>query len=433
MISILGIKVNKFSLSKLLKTIDSIVVSSKNSYLVTPNPEIILEANKDEELFYILNKADISLADGFGVVIASYFKGQRIKRITGSNLTPLVLKRAELSNWKVLIINNKKGLSIKNDIENYLNNNYPNLKYLVLDVNRKENLNESDLQNINKFSPQIMFCTFGSPYQEKFIFFNKDKIKSLRLSLAVGGSFDFLTKRIKRAPKILQRIGLEWLYRLLKQPKRIKRIYRATFVFLSKVIKARFNHLKYRKNVACLLFRDNNINNSIINNNLINNTNNNNHHHNNNHNKQNIEILIVEREDEKNHWQIPQGGTDGESLEKAARRELQEEINTNKFKIVKTYKNLYKYLFPSVNMERNRMEMDGFSKHYEYKGQKQGLALAKYYGNGEEIKVNFWEHRQYKWVKKDDFIGSLHKVRQKSARIYLDKLNEYLEKIENKS
>ncbi|MDA3802963.1 MAG: WecB/TagA/CpsF family glycosyltransferase [Patescibacteria group bacterium] len=409
MTSVLGIKINKINLKNLLKQIDIFVHSSKNAYIVTPNPEIILSANKDEELFYILNKADISLADGFGVIIASCLKGHRVKRITGSNLTPLILDRAEKSNWKILVVNNDKGLSDKLDIENYLNYNHPKLKHLVLDVDRESNLNKDNLEIINKFSPQIMFCTFGSPYQEKFIFFNKDKIKNLRLSLAIGGSFDFLTKKIRRAPKILQKIGLEWLFRLIKQPKRIKRIYRATFVFLSKTIKARFNHFQYRKNVACLLFREKEGSNDNSNNN------------------QDIEILIVEREDEEGHWQIPQGGTDGESLEKAARRELEEEVNTNQFKVVKTYKNLHKYLFPSVNMDRERIKMDGFNKYYEYKGQKQGLALVKYYGDGTEIKVNFWEHRSYKWVNKNEFINSVHKVRQKSGKIYLEKLNKYLE------
>ncbi len=401
MTSILGIKLDKLSLKSLLKEIDCIVFSDKSKYIVTPNPEIILKAQKDEELFYILNQADISLPDGFGLIIASLLKGYSLKRITGSNLTPLILKRAEDSNWKVLVINNEKGLSKNSDIENVLNNYHSNLKYLVLDVNREKNLDEDQLKYINEFSPDIMFCTFGSPYQEKFIYFNKDKIANLKLSLAIGGSFDFLTKKLKRAPKILQKIGFEWLWRLILQPKRIKRIYNATFVFLKKVIKARFNHFRYRKNVACILFKENK--------------------------NEDIEILLVERQDEVNHWQLPQGGTDGENLAKAAFRELKEEINSDNLVVVKTYKNLYKYLFPSVNMERSRMQMQGFNKHYEFKGQKQGLAIVKYLGDGSDIKVNFWEHRNYKWVKKDDFIKSLHKIRRKSAEIYLDKLNKYLE------
>lgn len=399
---ILGIKISEITPKEILNEIENLMSFKKSSFIVTPNPEIILASHEDEELFYILNKADLALADGFGLVIAGLFQGSKIKRITGSDLTPKLLKEAELKNKKVFIANWQDGLSKKNDISNVLEKKYPALKFLVLDLERGIELKESDLEIINSFAPEIMFCTFGSPYQEKFIFHNKEKIKSLYLSLAVGGSFDFLSGKIIRAPKIFRIIGFEWLWRLILQPKRWRRIYRATFVFLSKALKANFKHFFYRPNVACLLYRNTN-----------------------NFEK---EILLIERRDDKGHWQIPQGGTDGESLKEAGSRELREELNTDKFIIRASYKNLFRYLFPNLEVEKNRVKNAQYKYKFDYKGQKQGLIIAEFTGQDSDIKVNFWEHLNFKWVKESEFVNSVHRVRQESAKIFLEKLQKLSDK-----
>lgn len=393
---VLGIKIDDYKPQELNNKLEEFLNSNESRYLVTPNPEMILRAHKDEELFYILNKADLAPADGFGLRLAGFLQGKKIPIISGSDLTPKLLARAEKLKEKVFIANWQSGLSKKADLELALKEKYPELIFLVLDLDRSSSLSPEILEEINNFTPTIMFSTSGSPYQEKFIFHNYKKISSLRLSLPVGGSFDFITEKLKRAPLFLRKFGLEWLWRLILQPKRLGRIYRAVFVFSFKVLNSYLKHYFYRPNVACLLYKkseEGNDNKKLI--------------------------LIIEREDESGHWQIPQGGTDGESLAIAGRRELNEELNTDNFEIKATYKNLFKYKFPPTVIESERLK---FSYKFEYKGQKQGLLIAEFKGADEEIRLNHWEYINFKWVKEEDFLEIINERRKESGKIFLEKL-----------
>ncbi len=393
---VLGIKIDDYKPQELDNKLEEFLNSDRSRYLVTPNPEMILAAHKDEELFYILNKADLAPADGFGLRLAGFLQGKKIPIISGSDLTPKLLARSEKLKEKIFIANWRDGLSKKIDLELALKEKYPELIFLVLDLDRSPSLSSEFLEEVNNFAPKIMFSTSGSPYQEKFIFHNYKKIPSLRLSLPVGGSFDFITKKLQRAPLFLRKFGLEWLWRLILQPKRWKRIYRAVFVFSFKVLNSYLKHYFYRPNVACLLYKKSG---EKTDNEKL--------------------ILIIEREDEPGHWQIPQGGTDGEMLAVAGRRELNEELNNDNFEIKATYKNLFKYKFPPTSIEGENLK---FSYKFEYKGQKQGLVIAEFKGADEEIKLNPWEYINFKWVKEGDFINSVNERRRESGKIFLEKL-----------
>jgi 8-oxo-dGTP pyrophosphatase MutT (NUDIX family) len=122
---------------------------------------------------------------------------------------------------------------------------------------------------------------------------------------------------------------------------------------------------------------------------------------------------MVAREDNPNHWQIPQGGTDGEDLKTAGIREIGEElkINSNNLIVKGVWKNLYKY---------------GTFLKAGYRGQKQGLVIAQYLGNDEEISVDFFDHVAWKWVKKSEFLSTAHPVRRESYETYLKKLTEII-------
>lgn len=244
MINVLGVKVeNDLKKEEVLNQFLQFLNSNKQHYVVTPNPEIILEATKDRELFQILNQADLSLADGFGLKLAGLLVAKKLRRVSGSDILPDLLNLAEKNNKKVLIINRKSGLSSASDIELFLKNNYSNLKFLIKDVDHRDNkfsfLDESRDELLD-FSADILICSFGAPYQEKLVFHSLEKLSTVKLALGLGGSFDFLTKKVKRAPKIMRSLGLEWLWRLIKQPtkkwQRCKRVFRAVFVFPYKLI-----------------------------------------------------------------------------------------------------------------------------------------------------------------------------------------------------
>ena len=92
-------------------------------------------------------------------------------------------------------------------------------------------MNKQLIRRINNAQPEILFVALGAPKQEIWIYENLKKMPSVKLAMGVGGSFDFISGRIKRAPLIFQRLGLEWLWRLILEPRRIKRIYNATAKF----------------------------------------------------------------------------------------------------------------------------------------------------------------------------------------------------------
>lgn len=393
---ILGIKISRTDREQALESIKDFLRSQKTNTVITPNPEIILKAIKDEELFFIVNSADLALPDGFGLKLAALLSGQRLKRVTGADISKDILEIAEKKGSRVAIINRKDGLSSKTDIDKAIKYNYPKLEFLSenLDINARE-LSRDFLD----FKPEIVFVNFGAPHQEKFIHHVLGGVKDVRVALGVGGSFDYITGQAKRAPKLLRTIGLEWFWRLLLKPSRIGRIFNAVFVFTFKFLRHKyFRPLFYRPNVACLLYKKE---------------------------KDKYKILIVERRDEKGEWQLPQGGRDGQNLIEAGARELKEELNCDKFIPKRAYKNVHKYKFGTRKGETS-CRAESKRKHTGFKGQKQGLFIAEFTGKDEEISINFWDHASWKWVDSEKLVDSVHFIRKRATQRFLRCFDEYV-------
>jgi N-acetylglucosaminyldiphosphoundecaprenol N-acetyl-beta-D-mannosaminyltransferase len=394
MINILGINISRFKRPKVREILAQWLEENNHRFVVTPNPEIILSAQKDEELFYILNRADLAPADGFGLKIAAWWKGEVLHRYTGADLTRYLLNVALEKKLKVAIIFWKRGLSNGDEIAAAVKENFPGLTHIEIGVERRTEFSDGELAILEEYSPDIMFVALGSPWQEKLIFHDYHKIQSIKIAIGVGGSFDFLTGKLRRSPYLLRRIGLEWLWRLIKQPKRIKRIFDATVVFTCKNLFDAFicPHL-YRSNVAVIVYKRDE--------------------------KGKISILLAERSDEFHHWQLPQGGTDHESLGKSAKREIKEEIGID-VDIKKTYRHLYKYRSKAHHHNRG------------YKGQRQGLAIAKMKDENQPIHINYWDHQDWGWFQLEEVLEKIHPVRRGGAKIFLAKFNDYLKKYEHK-
>lgn len=243
--SILGIKLDNYSYSELDLKLKRCIFEFKRCFIVTLNPEIVLKAQKDPLYKKIINKADIVLADGVGLIWAArILKLPTPFRITGMDLVRILSKISEQNNCSIFLLGGRGDTAFKASLK--LKEKFPQIKIVGTDeggeVDEKGDLknNKEILEKINKLKPDILLVAFGAPKQEKWIYKNFSQIHSVKIAVGVGGVFDYLAGKVKSPPYWIKRIGLEWLFRLFTQPKRIKRIFKATFVFLFCVLKTKF-------------------------------------------------------------------------------------------------------------------------------------------------------------------------------------------------
>ncbi|MED3820742.1 WecB/TagA/CpsF family glycosyltransferase [Priestia aryabhattai] len=244
-ISLFGVRFNNISLNQTINEIKGIVEKNKVeqtcSYAVTPNVDHVVNIHKDKKFAEAYTKAHLTLVDGAPIFLLSkVFRKPLVEKVSGSDLTPEILKLAQTNNYRVFIFGSMPGvaeLAIQK-IKSENNYNFPISSYSPEFGFEKS---EEDLQKcinlINDFRPDILLVSLGSPKGEMFIFNNLDKI-SAPFSIQIGASIDFIAGNIKRAPAWMQKLSLEWFYRFLKEPKRMfKRYFLNDSYFLVVVIK----------------------------------------------------------------------------------------------------------------------------------------------------------------------------------------------------
>jgi len=235
---ILGVRINNFSKQEIFNKIFEFLNEEKFHQIATINPEFILNAQKDEQFRNILNSCDLNVADGIGISFAFWWLKEKLKcRIAGIDLMQEILKIANEKKMKIYLATNGKGLSDFEETKDAILKKYPDLEINGANICCHSGLDPESieiLKQVQNEKCEIVFCNFGAPFQEKFLSGRKcDKIK---LAIGVGGSFDYLTGKLKRAPKWMQIFGIEWFWRFMLQPKRIKRILNAVIVFPIKLI-----------------------------------------------------------------------------------------------------------------------------------------------------------------------------------------------------
>ncbi len=206
-------------------------VQSGQHKIFTPNPEMVVKAQKDEGFKQVLNTGDLNLCDGVGLQI---FTG--IKRVPGVDFMMELCKLAAEQGVGVYLLGSGEDEVVGGAFEQ-LEKKYPNL--MISGYNKGPEISENPVckfdspifEQINQSGAQILFVAFGMGKQEKWIQENLSKMPKVKIAMGVGGSFDFISGKIKRAPLFMRRLGLEWLYRLIQQPSRIGRIFNATVRF----------------------------------------------------------------------------------------------------------------------------------------------------------------------------------------------------------
>jgi exopolysaccharide biosynthesis WecB/TagA/CpsF family protein len=249
-VNILGIKIDNLKKSEVLNKAREFLANSQQHYIVTPNPEMVVATEKDKNFLKILNKADLAVPDGFGLILASHYLGHPIlERIQGVDLMIDLCQIAEQKSCSVFLLGakfsktKKRGLTDPKEVAAVLRKKFSQLK-VSGGVLAKEELDEGLIQEINSKKPEILFVALGAGWQEKLIAKNLSKMPSVKIAMGVGGAFDFIAGKVKRAPNWMRKIGLEWLWRLFMQPWRWKRILTATIKFSWKVLTKGKNMIK---------------------------------------------------------------------------------------------------------------------------------------------------------------------------------------------
>ena len=193
--------------------------NGKKYFIVTPNPEILALANKVKTYKNILNNAEIALPDGIGVIIAGKILGITFKeRITGVELLESLCLAVAKKPITVGFLGGGEGIAEKT--AECLVEKYPGLKVAFAHPDYNFYKNYNDYNGYKRID--ILFVAFGAPKQERWIYENLDKLP-VKVAIGVGGSFDYISGRVQRAPLLVRNLGLEWFFRLIMQPWRIKR------------------------------------------------------------------------------------------------------------------------------------------------------------------------------------------------------------------
>lgn len=229
-ISIFGVNIFNIDFKEACSIVDSFLKEDKMHKIFTPNTEIVMEAKKNTEIKNIINSGDLVIADGIGLIYGSKMRKKPLKeRVTGFDISMEMINMAEKEGYSLYLLGAKPGVAERAS-EN-LKRQYKNLKVVGFHdgyfkgthIGMKNHPEEIKVINeLNELKPDIIFLGLGFPKQELWIEENADKLKS-KIIIGNGGVIDILSGDMKRAPKIFIKLNLEWFYRLITNPSRIKR------------------------------------------------------------------------------------------------------------------------------------------------------------------------------------------------------------------
>ncbi|MFY3791593.1 WecB/TagA/CpsF family glycosyltransferase [Ureibacillus sp. MALMAid1270] len=198
------------------------IENKEKTFVITANPEVVMKANEDQELMNITKQATYICADGIGIVKAAKMLGNPLPgRVTGYDTMIRLLEVGNEKRYKIFLIGAQKE-TIEKTVEN-IHATYPQVDIVGYQDGYFDWNQNNIAERISELKPDLVFVALGVPRQEKWISQNIGKF-DFGVFMGVGGSFDVIAGTVKRAPKIWQKLNLEWLYRLLRQPSRFGRM-----------------------------------------------------------------------------------------------------------------------------------------------------------------------------------------------------------------
>ena len=222
-IRVLGVRVDDLDTEGTLDRIEELLAAGGHHLVATVNPEFVMLARRDPEFHRLLESAALCLPDGWGVTWAARRQGRPLAtRVTGVDLIPALAERAAERGWRLFLLGAAPGVA--ESVAALLRAEHPALAIAGCHAGvAGPEGDEESLRLIAAAHPDIVLVAYGAPRQELWIARNLARLEA-GVGIGVGGAFDYLSGSVRRAPAWMRRAGLEWLYRLLRQPWRARRM-----------------------------------------------------------------------------------------------------------------------------------------------------------------------------------------------------------------
>lgn len=419
-----GLKITAESKSTITRVLEERLVAGQKTLVVTPYSEFLVASMKDTGVKEALNKADIAIADGisiqwaatllakplkakfylfkvFEAVFEALYLGLQIlispqkirtiipEKIVGADFIFDLAALAAKNNWSMHLLGGYGDTTSKAAAK--LTTLHPELK---ITTSTKNPGDPSVFTDLEKIKPDMLLLAYGPIKQEKWLVDHWSQLP-IKMGIGLGGTFDYIAGAKKLPPRIVRDSGLEWLWRLLTQPARFKRIWQGTWGLFVRLVRYRvFSSLEFRPNaVAVIINADHKL--------LL-----------------GLRSPIVDKifphhdkkyEPKSEHWEFPQGGKRRkESPEQAALREAKEETGLSDLEFILTSKETHTY-------EWNLTERSLF-RSWPYRGQHQNVVYL-YCPHAQSVSMQRTEFSNSKWVNIEELISTVHPLRRKVAEI----------------
>lgn len=431
-IEVAGLKVGKYTKSELMQELRARISSHTKTFLITPYSETLLASMRHKEIREMLNTADISIADGIGILWADYFMSlpltvqnfwlksvqalwqlvwtgasillrpkllyQRFpEKIVGADLIWDLAKLASTNSFKVYLLGGVVGVA--EVVAQKLKQKFPDLQ--IVGTSAKKITDPTIIHDVNESGADMLLVAFDHLAQKHWLAENLPALKA-SFGVGLGGTFDYIAGTKRTPPVFIRQSGLEWLWRLLTQF-RFRRVFNATIGLMVAMMRYKvYQSCSYRTNAVPIAINQAN------------------------------QVLICKRfpggektsdlADERfeDYWQFPQGGLErGEDIIVGAQRELAEETGLTKVNYLGTAQFINRYDW--ANARRSIC----FAK-FKNRGQEQTTVFFRHLGKDNEVQVDNKEAVDYQWVAINKVVEIVAEERKKHAQIVLDELKQFL-------
>ena len=220
---VLGVRVDDVTHAEALARCRTLVEDPQPRYCVTPNPEFVILARRDPEFRRILNESDLAIPDGGGLLLAARLFGTPLReQVRGTDLCYLLMEESVRRGWRLFLLGAAPGVADEAAVK--LRQRYPGLKIVGTFAGDGSSAGDDETRTAVRAAGRtdLLFVCYGANKQERWIDRNLAQL-DVGLALGLGGVLDFFSGRVRRAPYVVRRLGVDWLWRAAMQPRRIKR------------------------------------------------------------------------------------------------------------------------------------------------------------------------------------------------------------------